>query len=95
MILKTDRSLQRNIKDVYKEKEEKREAWFKLCVKVIFWKDKISNPEGIEEKAKISQSEWEKYRQNFLKINVIKGREKTLENLREIKGKILANGGFK
>lgn len=69
------------------EKHKAREAWHKLVVKILGWKDGVR----LE---KITLKEWKTYYQGLVKISTLNGRKKTVEKLEAIKEIIKKNGGF-
>lgn len=81
-------------REAYQEKFEEREAWHKLVVKVIIWKDGLSETETRKLINKISLKEWRVYCQHMVKTNVTYGREKVLANLKETWQIIKKHGGF-
>lgn len=70
------------------EKQEEREHWHKIVVKVLKWKESSS---GIE---KITSKEWNFYHKSTLKINESFPRSEILKKLNSVKEQILKNGGF-
>lgn len=81
-------------KQAYLDKLEERESWYKLVVKVICWKDGAKQAEAGIQAAKITAKEWKEYSERVLKTNTTTGKQKTTENLEEIKKAIKQNGGF-
>lgn len=83
----TTRSDHHNNNLAYQEKFQEREAWHKLVVKVICWKDgHLAN--------KITPKEWETYCERTVKTNVSHGKDKVLHSLKETKDIITNHGGF-
>lgn len=70
------------------EKQEEREFWHKIVVKVLKWKESTACPE------KITLKEWNFYHKSTLKINESFPRAETLKKLNAVKDMILKNGGF-
>lgn len=70
------------------EKQEEREFWHKIVVKILRWKESTTHPE------KITLKEWNFYHKSTLKINESFPRAETLKKLNAVKEQILKNGGF-
>ena len=77
----------RNISLASQQKQEERETWHKLVVKVICWKDGLV-------KDKITPREWTTYCQSMIKTNVSQGKQKVTENLKELQRIIKDHNGF-
>lgn len=84
----------RPTKRLVSEKQEERETWYKLYVKIVSWKDGLLEGGSVKRTDKISKKEWDTYCFHMLKINVTHGREKTLQVLEEVKKSIKSYGGF-
>lgn len=84
-----------NRRPAYQEKFEAREAWHKLVVKVINWKDELLDGRIERLTDKISPKEWNIYCQHMIRTNVTYGRQKVLESLKETRKIIQEHGGFK
>lgn len=56
-------------------------------VKVLSWQDHLAAP-------KITPKEWRTYYQRMVKINVTHGRQKVMQNLRELRQLIKNYNGF-
>lgn len=77
------------------DKLDEREAWHKIVVKILSWKNGLTDSGVVDLKDKITPSEWDTYYQGLIKINIIHGKEKTIKKLEEIKKTISKHGGFK
>lgn len=74
------------------ERQEERENWHKLVVKIINWKD--GNLSKTNDKdIKITKKEWTTYSKKVLETN-ISSKQKTLANLQQTKDLIQKHGGF-
>ncbi len=69
-------------------KQEEREFWHKIVVKVLKWKESSKCEE------KITSKEWSFYHKSSIKINVTIEKGVMLKRLKEIKEQIEKNGGF-
>jgi hypothetical protein len=76
------------------EKLAAKEAWFKLVVKIINWKD--GNPEkgSVMLGTKITAKEWKFYTKGMLGNNLTYSPEKVMANLKKTKEMIQSFGGF-
>ena len=83
-----------NIRVVNQEKLDEREAWHKIVVKILSWKDGLTEGSAVKFKDKITSIEWNIYWQSSIRINVIHGKEKTEKKLEEIRRMIQKHGGF-
>lgn len=84
-----------NIRLASLKKLKERETWHKLVVKIIIWKE-ASSADNLERSvSKLTQTEWNKYRQGIIKNNITQGKEKILSDLKSTMRKIKLNGGFK
>ncbi len=83
-----------NIRAAYQEKAQEREAWHKLAVKVIIWKDELAAAGATRLTDKISLKEWNTYYTRVVATNISYGREKVLADLKETWQKIFGHGGF-
>ncbi len=79
---------------VDQKKLDEREAWHKLVVKVIRWRDGLSEGGVLTTADKISAKEWGIYSRHTLKTNITYSRLRVLTNLREIREVIKQHGGF-
>ena len=86
--LKSNSSGNRNVNE---EKTREREAWQKLAIKVIVWKDGMTNGRIAE---KISHKDWAFYSKKILATNLISGKIKMTADLKETWEKISNHGGF-
>ncbi len=77
----------RNISLASQQKQEERETWHKLVVKVICWKDGLLQD-------KITPKEWTTYCQSMIKTNVSVGKQKVMENLKQLQQIIKDRNGF-
>lgn len=84
---------QRN-KLAYQDKFEEREAWHKLVVKIICWKDGILEGSSIKSTNKITPKEWSTYQKRMVKTNTTYSKQKVLLSLKETKEIIQQHGGF-
>lgn len=80
---------------IYQIKNIEKENWYKLVVKILVWKDAKAGNEYIHNQDKITIKEWASYCDRIIETNVVKGKEKTVERLRQIEKIIKRNGGFK
>lgn len=78
-----------SIQDKAAERALEREAWHKLVVKIIIWKDGVQKVSD-----KITPKEWSRYCQGILKANISVGKEKIKNSLKETQNIIRNNGGF-
>lgn len=76
------------------EKQQERETWYKLVVKIISWKSGLLEGGTVKQVNKISAREWRTYCEHSLRINVTYGKSKTQEDLKELKKIIHDFGGF-
>jgi hypothetical protein len=76
------------------EKMAENEAWFKIVVKVLRWKDGAIDFGDLAQLEKISKKEWKQYCETMLKKNVVYGKKKTQENLDALHKKITDYDGF-
>lgn len=83
-----------NSKKASDEKAELREAWHKIVVKVLCWKDGLSQQNVITLTDKITAEEWKMYTEKMLQISVEAGKDKTTEKLKKIKEMIQKHNGF-
>lgn len=87
------RTYHSNNRVLNQEKLEARESWHKLVVKIISWKDGISN-KTFKLNDKISPKEWEIYCERKMEINLIQGKDKVLKMLEDTKKIIKIHRGF-
>jgi hypothetical protein len=92
--LKVPKPNHRNLNQAYLEKQEERENWHKIVVKILSWKGGKTNSGSSILKDKISLKEWNTYYQGMIKISVVSGKENTVKKLEEIKKLIKSHGGF-
>jgi hypothetical protein len=78
----------------YLEKQEERETWQKIVIKILSWKNGLTDLGMINMTNKISSKEWNTYYQGMIKISVTIGKDKTVQKLEEIKKSISKHGGF-
>jgi hypothetical protein len=83
-----------NSKKASEEKAELRESWHKTVVKILCWKDGLSQQNVITLTDKITPSEWKEYCEKMMSISVEAGKDKTAEKLRKIKEQIQKHNGF-
>lgn len=88
------RSNRPNTRLAYQEKFNEREAWHKLVVKIICWKDGLLEGGIIKVTDKITPKEWGTYSKHMVKTNTTHGRKKVLSNLKVTKEIIQKHGGF-
>lgn len=88
------RSNSSRIKPAHQEKSEEREAWLKLVVKVIRWKEGTSERGSVKLADKITSKEWKAYSKKILSTNITLGKDRIMDNLREIEKMIMSHGGF-
>lgn len=76
------------------EKAEKREAWHKIVVKILCWKDGVNSSNSISSTDKITPKEWTEYCTELLKINAQTSKDKIEQKIQETKKLISEHGGF-
>jgi hypothetical protein len=76
------------------EKAELRESWHKIVVKILCWKDGLTQQNVITLTDKITPSEWKDYCERMMQISLEAGKEKTTEKLNSLKELIQKHGGF-
>lgn len=76
------------------EKQERNEAWYKIAVKIMRWKDGNSLSSEIGPVSRITSKEWNDYCEKIIAINVSNGKNATLEKLRELEEVIKHHNGF-
>lgn len=77
------------------DKQEKNEAWHKIAVKIMRWKDGNKNQNAeVEAVAKITPKEWKEYCDKIISINVSVGKSATQEKLKELEKIIKKHNGF-
>ncbi len=76
------------------EKAREREAWFKVVVKVLSWRDGPTSTGVKILRDKITDKEWKLYSRRKLQTNITFNREQLLQELREMEQKIKSFGGF-
>lgn len=84
-----------NIKQASQEKFDEQQAWHKLVVKVIIWKEGSSETGLTETIEKITTSEWNKYSEKIIKISTTTSQDKVLADLKQTLKRIEENGGLK
>lgn len=86
--------MNRRNNQIPQEKAEEREAWFKMVIKVISWRDgpRENNSKVLAEK--ITPKEWTAYCKEIIKISTTPPREVTLRRLEEIQAQIKKHNGF-
>lgn len=88
------RPKQPNTRLIDQEKSQQNEAWYKLVVKIICWKDGLLAGGSVKFTDKITAKEWSIYSNRIVKINTTYGKQKVVGTLKETKEKIKKNGGF-
>jgi hypothetical protein len=83
-----------NSKLINQEKLEEREAWHKIVVKILSWKNGLAEGGSIQITDKITSQEWDTYYQSTIKINTVNGKDKAIAKLKEIKESITKHNGF-
>lgn len=83
-----------NSKKPADEKAELRESWHKIVVKILCWKDGLTQQNSITSSDKITQNEWQGYCEKMMSISLEAGKDKTAEKLKSIKELIQKHGGF-
>jgi len=81
-------------RQISQDKQDERETWHKLVVKVITWRDGLFEGGLIKDSDKITAKEWSTYSKGVIKINTSAKAEKIKANLDEIKQRIKQHGGF-
>lgn len=76
-------------------RSEEREAWYKLVVKIIIWKNTSLNQAVIDKTAQITQQEWDTYYQTSINTNTTYSKGKVLNDLEAARKAIKLNSGFK
>lgn len=90
----TKGSSNHNNSKVNQEKQEERETWLKLVVKIISWQDGLIAGGSVKVADKITPKEWETYFQRMIKTNTTYDKQKVLSKLQETQESIRRNGGF-
>lgn len=88
------RSNHPNTRLAYQEKFNEREAWHKLVVKIICWKDGLLEGGTVKFTDKITLKEWNTYFKRMIKTNTTYHKERVLNNLKETREMIKKHGGF-
>ncbi len=83
-----------NNKAANQDKLEEREAWYKLVVKIINWKDGQNQGNSLNANNKITAKEWDMYYKRMLKTNITYSKQRVLTTLEETRDKIQTHGGF-
>ncbi len=78
----------------YQEKSEEREAWHKLVVKIISWKDGLLSGGMVKSKDKITPKEWDTYYKRTIKTNSTYDKQRVLSTLKKTQELIKKHGGF-
>lgn len=81
-------------KKAAEEKAELRESWHKTVVKILCWKDGLTQQNVITLTDKITPGEWKEYCEKMMSISMEAGKDKTTEKLKNIKEMIQKHGGF-
>lgn len=76
------------------EKQERNEAWHKIAVKIMRWKDGNSLSSEIGPVSQITSKEWRDYCDKIVAINVSTGKNATLQKLKELEQIIKHHNGF-
>lgn len=76
------------------KKNDEREVWHKLVVKIISWKDGSFDGRAVRSATKITPKEWGIYSKRMIQINTTYGRQKVVSNLKETREMIRKHGGF-
>lgn len=76
------------------ERLEASEAWFKIVVKVLRWKDGATVYGDLKPIDKISKKEWKQYCETMLSKNISAGTKNTQEALNKTKEAIMYYNGF-
>lgn len=76
------------------EKQEAREKWHKIVVKILSWSDGLIDGGLINKANLITLEEWKTYCEHTLKNNVTYGKQKTEEAIKITEAKIKKFGGF-
>lgn len=77
-----------------KEKQEAYEAWFKIVVKILRWKDGAATFGGSPSLEKVTKKEWQMYCETMIKKNITQGEKNTKEALSKTKETITYYNGF-
>lgn len=83
-----------NSKKAVEEKAALRESWHKIVVKILCWKDGLTQQNTITTADKITASEWRGYCERMMQISLEAGKDKTAEKLKQVKELIQKHGGF-
>lgn len=83
-----------NTRLAYLEKFNEREAWHKLVVKIISWKEGLLEGGSVKITDKVTSKEWNTYTKHLIKTNTSYTKQKVLSNLKETEDLIKQNGGF-
>lgn len=76
------------------EKLAEREAWLKLVVKVILWKEEPTGRNLSDTAKKITSKEWSLYRRRIIETNTTYSKERVLLDLESTFQAIKLHGGL-
>lgn len=76
------------------DKADLREAWYKLVVKVISWREGLLEGGTTKPANKITKKEWAFYCKEITKVSLSSNEGKGLQDLKELKKVIASHGGF-
>lgn len=71
-----------------------KEEMFQLVAKIISWKTKSQDSYSMQNKNKISVTEWQQYKKHLMDISKTDGADKVKEKLKDIYSAIQNNQGF-
>jgi flagellar biosynthesis chaperone FliJ len=83
-----------NIRAAYLKKQQERDDWFKIVVKILRWKDNYFQKIDNSLTSKISSEEWQIYSKQVIKMSVTKGTPKVKKELESLETIIKNNNGF-
>lgn len=81
-------------KFAHQKKQEEREVWHKIVVKILRWKQNPEEGENLRPIGKITTKEWTTYSKSLIKMNATNSKEDTTKKLKIIKDLITCHGGF-
>ncbi len=92
--MKTPLKSNRYSKEAYQEKQDERELWYKIVVRVMRWVDDTPNDPDLPNIKKLTPLEWGAYCKRMLAINVTYGKDRTMDKLKKMEQLIKEHNGF-
>ncbi len=80
--------------DLALQKAREQEAWFRIVVKILSWKEGLAGSGVKISRDKITSKEWKMYFDRIVKNNVTYNKDRVLKDLKETQEKIAHYGGF-